>query len=58
MVLPVLLVNWYSVYIDTFFEPPFMVRKLDIIPAHLSLSHAAILRKGPVFESVGSPPLA
>lgn len=53
-----LLINWDSVHIHAFLEPPFIVSKLHIIPTHLSLSHPAIFGKGPVFKAIGSPPLA
>jgi hypothetical protein len=56
--LPMLLRDFHSVHIDTVLEPPFCVRNLDVVAAHLPLSHPAVLRKRPVFEAVGSPPLA
>jgi hypothetical protein len=46
-----------SIDIDSIFEPPLFRRDLNIIPAHLPLSHPAILCKRPVFEAIATLPL-
>ena len=55
--LPMSLSNVNSVHIHPVHEPPVSLRNLDIIPAHLPLSHAAILRKRPVLEAITTLPL-
>lgn len=56
--LPVRLVDWYRVDIDTIFKPSLIMRDLDIVTTHLSLSHASVVGKCPVFETIRTKPLA
>jgi hypothetical protein len=52
-----LLRDVYSVDINTLLEPPFRIRDLDVVPAHLTLAHPAVCREGPVFKTIGAIPL-
>lgn len=46
--LPVLLRNLNLVYVYTVFVPALCFADLDIVPAHLSLAHAAVIGESPV----------
>lgn len=48
----------HPVHVDALSKPPLRLIDLDVVTAHLSLAHLAILGKGPVFETVTSHPLA
>ena len=50
--------NLHRVHVDALLEPSLGLADLDVITAHLSLAHLAILGKSPVFETITSRPLA
>ena len=55
--LPVLLGNLDRVHVYAVFIPPLLLTNLHIIPAHLSLPHAAVVGERPIFEPVTPLPL-
>jgi hypothetical protein len=54
---PMLLRDINSIDIDSILEPALFRQDLNIIPAHLPLSHATILCKRPVLEAITPLPL-
>jgi hypothetical protein len=48
----------HSVHVDALFEPSLGLADLDVVAAHLSLAHLAILGESPVFETITSSPFA
>lgn len=55
--LPVLLVDLDLIHIHAFCEPSLTVCNLDIVSTHLSLTHASIVGKCPILETIRTPPL-
>lgn len=49
--------NIDSIDVDSILEPALLGRDLNIIPAHLPLSHPTILRERPVLETITTLPL-
>lgn len=47
-----------SIDIHPVAKPPLLLGDSDIISTHLALSHESIVRKRPVLQPIGSPPLA
>jgi hypothetical protein len=56
--LPVLLVDGNGVDVHITLEPPLLVRNLDVVTTHHPLPHEPVIRKCPVLEPIGPPPLA
>ena len=54
---PVLLADFYRIHVNVICEPPLLLGKLKVVSAHLALHHAAVLREGPVFETIATLPL-
>lgn len=55
--LPMFLADIHGIHINFVLVPSLRVRNLDIVPAHLPLSHKPVLCKGPVFQAIRPPPL-
>lgn len=54
---PMLRSNVHSVDIHAILEPTLLLVDLDVVSTHLPLLHQSILVKGPILESIASPPL-
>lgn len=55
---PMLLGDLHHINIHALLEPPLVVSNLDVVAAHLPLSHPTVFREGPIFEAIASVPLA
>lgn len=50
--------NRNFVHIHPILEPPFIIRDLNIISAHLPFPHPSVLLESPIFKTVTSVPLS
>lgn len=55
--LPMRLGDIHFIDIHSLLEPPLSFLDLDIIPAHLPLTHPTIFRKSPILKTIASLPL-
>ncbi len=51
-----LLRNVNLIDVHSVLEPPLILADLEIVTAHLPLTHTAVFRKGPVFETITTLP--